>query len=90
MSIEIMNAMIARGHDVHLLSWDTKDAVAFYQIHRQINWHKLDIGDASIKATAKIKIQRALKAREIVKKIKPDVIIAFQDGAYQPHHVLIF
>lgn len=83
MSITIMNEMITRGHDVYLLSWDLDEAQTFYPLDDKVIWHKLNLGDADKKAAFSIKIKRAKKARSIIKGIKPDVIIAFQDGAFR-------
>ena len=83
MSIAIMNEMAKRGHDVHLLSWDDDGATTFYPIDRAISWHKLALGNPDYKASLLMKIRRAQKTRKIVAKIKPDIAIAFQDGAFR-------
>lgn len=83
MSISLMNEMIARGHEVHVLSWDLEGAEAFYKMNDQIIWHKLNLQSPDSKASFTTKMKRVIKARTIIKKIKPDTIIAFQDGAFR-------
>lgn len=83
MSILLMNEMRRRGHEVHLLSWDAENASAFYEMDPSIRWHKLSLGDPDYRASTLTKLKRARKARNIVKRIKPDVILAFQDGSFR-------
>lgn len=81
-SINLMNEMVARGHDVSLLSWDTLDAVPYYPLSGKVDWFKLDAGDISKKANFKVRIQRILKIRSGLKDIKPDVVLAYMDGPF--------
>ncbi len=78
----LMNELVARGHDVSLLTWDQDVTAPFYTLAPEIRWHKLSIGDAAVKAGFKTRWQRAMKVRKIVKAEKPDVILTFQNGAF--------
>lgn len=83
MAIALMHAMLARGHTVSLLTWDSQDsAKPFYDMDPRITWHKLAIGDHAVKAGWSLRLQRALKMRRIVKADKPNVIMAFQEGPF--------
>lgn len=78
----LMNAMVKRGHDVHFLTLDHKDAISFYPMDSAITWHKMDLGDYRQKASWRLRWERAKLGRNIIKDIAPDIIIGFQDGAF--------
>ena len=82
MAIVMMNALNARGHTVELLSWDHTDATTYYPLDERIHWHKLDMGDAGEKAGWRLRAQRQLAIRKVVRESRPDVVIAFQHGAF--------
>lgn len=83
MIITIMNAMIERGHDVELLTWDCAAAEAFYPMSPRIRWHRLDLGDPAVKATPRQMLERASAVRQLVARSKPQTIVAFQDGPFR-------
>lgn len=78
----VMNALVARGNSVSLLTWDKADAVSFYPMSPEITWYHLDMGDASVKAGTLLKLRRALAVRKLMRRNKPDVIVCFQDGPF--------
>jgi GalNAc-alpha-(1->4)-GalNAc-alpha-(1->3)-diNAcBac-PP-undecaprenol alpha-1,4-N-acetyl-D-galactosaminyltransferase len=82
MIITIMNAMVARGHEVDLFTWDLRGAEAFYPIAPNITWHQLDMGSPSIKASTKLMWGRARAVRDLVRQRRPQVLICFQDGPF--------
>lgn len=82
MAIVMMNALSARGHVIELLSWDRTDATTYYPLDERIHWHKLDMGDAGEKAGWRLRAQRQLAIRKVVRESRPDVVIAFQHGAF--------
>jgi len=82
MSTALMNEMCERGHDVHFYTIDHADARSYYDMDLRITWHKLNMGDPSEKAAWGLRFKRFIKARKIFKSIKPDLILAFQDGAF--------
>lgn len=82
MAIELMNEMVAREHVVELLSWDRSGAQTFYPLDDRIVWHKLDLGDANRRATWRMRATRQLAIRRLLKEVKPDVLIAFQNGPF--------
>lgn len=81
-AIYVMNDMIARGHDVHLLTWDEAGAEAFYEMSPKINWIKMNMGNYKVRASVLLRLKRLLFIRRTVRKIKPDVAIGFQYGAF--------
>jgi len=65
MATELMNAMAARGRDVHLLTWDTGPPQPFYELAPEINWHRLDLGAPDGKSGHILRLSRALEIRRI-------------------------
>lgn len=82
MSIRLMNALVERGHRLHLLTWDLESAKSFYTISDSIEWHRLNLGDAMQKAGWSMRIRRQFRIWRLVNSIKPDAIVAFQHGAF--------
>ena len=82
MIIAVMNAMVARGHTVELLTWDQEGAEAFFPMSPAVTWHKLSLGDPATKAGLRLRWQRALRVRKLVRSSHPDVVIAFQGGPF--------
>ncbi|MGH1352631.1 MAG: glycosyltransferase family 4 protein [Methyloligellaceae bacterium] len=82
MITRIMNEMVNRGHQVHLLTLDAKGAQAFYPLTNEIVWHQLDTGNPNQAAGNHTRIIRALKIRNLVSRVRPDVMIGFQDGPF--------
>lgn len=83
MIITIMNGLTERGHEIDLLTWDQAHASAFYPMAPQITWHRLDLGEPSIKAGPRLMLKRAAKIRKLIASRQPQAIIAFQDGPFR-------
>lgn len=82
MSILLMNALVERGHDVSLFTWDDPDARPFYPMHESIRWHRLNMGDPSRSASAALRFSRMVAFRKYSAALQPDVVVAFQHGAF--------
>lgn len=82
MASALMNEMVKRGHSISLMTLDSEEARSFYPLDPAIVWHKVAIGDPLRKATISEMFQRAFKVRTIVAKVRPDILIGFQDGPY--------
>lgn len=82
MAVAMMNEMIARGHDVELMSWDRSGAVIYYPLDTRVAWHKLDIGNANERSSWRVRAQRQMAIRKILKGVRPDVMIGFQNGPF--------
>ncbi len=82
MAIWMMNELDARNHQIGLITWDHDDAVSHYFLSKNILWNKLNIGDPDCQATWTERIKRQRKIRQLTKEFNPDVIIAFQVGAF--------
>jgi glycosyltransferase involved in cell wall biosynthesis len=82
MVIRIMNAMVERGHQVELLTWDLAGAQAFYPMSTQIRWHCLNLGHPEKKPGKEMLLKRARRIRQIVRDRRPQMILCFQDGPF--------
>ena len=82
MSILLMNALVDRGHDVSLFTWDHPAARPFYPMRESIRWHRLDMGDPRYSANAAVRLSRMRKFRALSSSLQPDVVVAFQHGAF--------
>lgn len=81
-AITLMNAMCARAHQVGLLTWDKTDAKAFYPMDSRIRWHCLDMGDPMVLAGWRLRLARMGRMRSLVRRERPDVVMAFQHGTF--------
>lgn len=82
MAIALLNALYERGHDARLLTWDVDGAEAYYPVNPGVHWHRLNMGDASVKANWKLRLDRQLRMRALIERERPDVIVAFQQGPF--------
>jgi glycosyltransferase involved in cell wall biosynthesis len=83
MAITLMNEMVARGHQITLFTWDNNsNAESFYKLDSRIHWVKLVMGNPAQKAGMMLRLRRMLRVRSILRQSKPDVILAFQEGAF--------
>jgi glycosyltransferase involved in cell wall biosynthesis len=79
--IDLMNALVERGHSIALMTWDNAGAKTHYPLDGRIRWLKLDIGDADVTAGLRIKAARLKRFRRFVASFDPHVIVGFQSGA---------
>ncbi len=82
MAIALMNDLCTRGHSVELMSWDRVGAKTYYPLDPCIVWHCLDMGDARENAGWSLRLRRQLAIRRLVRRVRPDVLIAFQHGPF--------
>jgi glycosyltransferase involved in cell wall biosynthesis len=81
-AINLMNEMVARGHDVTLFTWDLAGAETFFNMDASIRWYQLDLGHAWRKAGTLLRLKRLRKFRGFARSWRPDVVIGFQHGAW--------
>ncbi|WP_309630367.1 glycosyltransferase [Brevundimonas sp.] len=82
MSISLMNAMVARGHQVEVMSLDPGNATTFYPLDPAVRWTRIDVGDPGRKARPSEMLERLWAMRAVVRRFRPDVGIGFQQGAF--------
>lgn len=78
----MMNEMVDRKHDVHLLTWDRQGATPYYHMDERIVWHCLDMGDPNRKAGPMLRLKRMIKVRKIVNCENPDLAMCFENGVF--------
>jgi len=83
MVIALANEMADRGHQVALFTWDRAVAEAFYPISSKVTWIRLDLGDSAVSAGILLRLRRAIAVRRHISAFRPDVITAFQGGAFK-------
>ncbi len=82
MAIALMNALVERGHDVSLFTWDREGAQPYYPMAAGIRWHRLDMGDPSRTANTALRYLRMRRFRSLALAEPPDVVVAFQHGPF--------
>tara|TARA_R110002012_G_scaffold220384_1_gene391874 strand:- start:1848 stop:2969 length:1122 start_codon:yes stop_codon:yes gene_type:complete len=82
MATAMMNEMVNRGFKVGLLTWDEENAEAHYELNPKIEWMKLDMGNPENAAGWRLRFHRQVRIRHVIQDFQPDVIIAFQVGAF--------
>lgn len=82
MSTSLVNEMVKRGHNCHLLSLDQETAQIKYDLDPSIKWHKVSTVSAREKASWQERSNRLKWIREILIDEEIDVAIGFQDGAF--------
>lgn len=83
MAIAAMNELCRRGHEVSLLTWDGPGGEAFYAMDERIEWRRLGLGNPAQRASLGLRLRRAFKVRRILAGLRPDVVIAFQEGTFR-------
>ncbi|WP_204138887.1 glycosyltransferase [Halomicronema sp. CCY15110] len=78
----IMNALVCRGHHIEFMTWDGSAATSFYPLDQRVVWHRLSLGDPTIKATPWMKLRRLLMVRQLIRRSQPDVVVCFQSGTF--------
>jgi glycosyltransferase involved in cell wall biosynthesis len=56
---------------------------AFYAMDERIEWRRLELGDPKYRAGLGLRLRRAFKVRRILGALRPDVVIAFQEGTFR-------
>lgn len=82
MTLLIAKGLATRGHKVVIASIDSAEAKPFYEWPEEVVWEKISFGDAEVKAGTKIRMQRAIALRNIVKKYQISTAIGFQVGSF--------
>jgi GalNAc-alpha-(1->4)-GalNAc-alpha-(1->3)-diNAcBac-PP-undecaprenol alpha-1,4-N-acetyl-D-galactosaminyltransferase len=81
--LEIAKILVDAGFAVTIITLDQGDIKTFFQDPLQgINFISLDEGDPDIPSNMTTRIRRQLKMYHLIKKLKPDLGIAFMYGGY--------
>lgn len=80
-SLEIAAGLVERGHQVEIISLDSKEDFAFYDWPGKVTWHKANIGDPNRKATLSERVDRLFYIRNLLRQ-DFEVAVGFQVGAF--------
>jgi glycosyltransferase involved in cell wall biosynthesis len=82
--VTIADGLSQRGHEVYVVSLDTGDVKPFFRsnLTQGITWIGLGIGNPEIKANLGEKIRRQYELYRLIRRVKPDVAVAFMIGAF--------
>lgn len=80
-SLEIAAGLVERGHQVEIVSLDSKEDLAFYDWPGKVTWHKANIGDPNRKATLSERVDRLFYIRNLLRQ-DFEVAVGFQVGAF--------
>ena len=81
---DVSSGLADRGHTVSVLSFDPPNGKAFYNFSPKVKRIKLGVGNVLRKATFGEVITRMRVIRKVVKRQKPDVVIAFMHSSFIP------
>lgn len=80
-----VTAMFAeREYDVQILSFDKEGGQSVYPLHEKVSRLSLGIGHPEQKTTFREALKRIVTLRKVVKKQKPDVVVAFMHSMFIP------
>lgn len=80
-SLEIAAGLVERGHQVDVVSLDSREDSAFYDWPENVTWHKVNIGDPMRKASLRERLTRLIYLRRLLKR-DFEVAVGFQVGAF--------
>lgn len=80
----LANALHDKGHDVTVLSFDTKNSAGFYPLNAGIGRAYVPACDTSQKTSIKEIPKLLLGLRKIVVDLKPDVVVAVMHSMFVP------
>lgn len=72
MLLALATDMAARGHEVHVVSWDWPDAEAFYPLPQTVQWHRL-----GFRQGWRDKLRRARALGRLLTQIRCQVFVGF-------------
>lgn len=54
--LKLAESMSQKGHEVHAITWDRKDAQAFYKIPKPVVWHKLGTSSGKLDKLTRLRV----------------------------------
>jgi glycosyltransferase involved in cell wall biosynthesis len=80
----IASGLVARGHDVSILSFDRAGGKSFYPLNPKIRRICLESGDGASRTTLAEMLDRLPKLRRAVLAERPDIVIGFMHSMFVP------
>lgn len=77
----LAGGLARRGHEVHVLSFDTPDAAPFFPLDAAVRLHGLDLNGTAGSAWGGLRAnaRRVARLRRSFRELKPDVALGFMD-----------
>jgi glycosyltransferase involved in cell wall biosynthesis len=80
--INIASGLFNRGHEITIITSDSKDSSIYYNINDCIKIIKLGIGSVVAKSNIRDIVDRIIKFRLIIKNINPDIVVSFMHSSF--------
>lgn len=84
MLAQVSAGLVARGHDVTIVSNDLAGSIPYYPLAADIRLHCLGIGSTQRHSGALETLRRMIQYRKVVLDHQPDVVVAFMHSAFVP------
>ncbi len=82
--VEVVNALSARGHEIHVATFDHPDQELFYDVAPDIRIHLFGAGEPGV-STPRSNIPKIMRRiRKLAADIQPDAAAAFMHSTYVP------
>lgn len=81
---DIVNGLSARGHEVHVLTFDPPHAPPFYPLSDGVIKHFIGLGDVGARTSLKELWARVRSLRRILQTLRPDVAVGFMHSMFVP------
>jgi glycosyltransferase involved in cell wall biosynthesis len=80
--VNVASGLFNRGHEITIITSDSKDSSIYYNINDGIKIIKLGIGSVDAKSNIRDIVDRIIKFRLIIKNINPDIVVSFMHSSF--------
>lgn len=88
--VELANELVAKGHQVAILSYDKRGGESFYRISEAVDRLCLGVGSTNKKAKFIETITRMVMLRRVIKEHAPMIVIGFMHSMYIPLSIAMY
>ena len=81
---QLLPALVARGHEIHLVTLDRPSAESFYSLPQAVSWTKLGTAGNGAKLTPLRFLRSVAALRRAARGIAPDVAVGIMHSLYVP------
>jgi len=85
--ILLANYFVNRGIEVHLITFDDENAIAFYSLDPSVLWHKLGRTTPHSAISFWDRFKLILRIRAVLKNFKKSILICFHHGIFPRFYV---
>jgi glycosyltransferase involved in cell wall biosynthesis len=80
----LIQGLMARGHEIRLLTFDRPGAASFYSLPSEITWRQLGTAPVNRKTTTTSVLRNIRALRAAIRQEDPDIVIGFMHSMYVP------